>query len=251
MRPVKPAVRHEALFDDLPPRRKGPLGVRWWAVAIVAHALLLALPVGWYAARTAALPELELEVRLQTAPTPLPWRAPAQDAPVLEELPELRPEPRPAPSPEQIAEPEQARAAVTAPPPAVLVREPDRPEPESLDTRRLLEAVARMEWGAPEAVLPLSRPADDSELERLYAPLLPEWSNSLDGMAAPSKVEITDRWMSPGGDHNVVIRAPDGNTYCGRQKPVDDLRPWLQMPMMFRPCGGGGKRGGAAGWRNN
>ena len=26
-----------------------------------------------------------------------------------------------------------------------------------------------------------------------------------------------------------MIRSPDGNTYCGRQEAVDDMRPWLQM----------------------
>jgi len=71
------------------------------------------------------------------------------------------------------------------------------------------------------------------------------------GMTAPSSIDVVDRWFEPGGAQRVVICDPDGNTYCGRQEAVDDLRPWLQMPMMLHPCGGAGKRSGQPGWRNN
>ena len=129
----------------------------------------------------------------------------------------------------------------------------------TLSRAQLLDAITRMEWDRSPAQThqdsgqppELARSTSSATLEALYRPLIAMQANEFDGMTAPSSVEVVDRWLEPGGAHRVVFRSPDGNTYCGRQEAVDDFRPWLEMPMMVHRCGGGGKRSGKQGWRNN
>lgn len=232
---MEAALRHQHLFDDLPARPSSLLPARWWVMGIGLHLVMLAAPVGWYATRDTAPPERRVEVRLAHTPAPVPWRAPPTSPVPLEALPQ----------PPVRAEASPAQAA---PRPAT---DPETIPETRLVRQRLLDTVASMDWTSPAPSESLARPTDSPELERLYRPLVPELTNTFDGMAAPTDTEIVDRWMEPGGAHRVVIRAPDGNTYCGRQEPVDDFRPWLQMPMMFHACGGGGQRWRGVSWRNN
>ncbi len=64
----------------------------------------------------------------------------------------------------------------------------------------------------------------------------------LNGMFAPAAVEITDRWLAADGSHNVVVNLPTGDTVCGRALAWNAMQPLVEHVMMFRPCGGGGKR---------
>jgi len=66
--------------------------------------------------------------------------------------------------------------------------------------------------------------------------------NIFDGMYAPARVEIEDRWLAADGSHNVVVNLPDGSTMCGRAAAWNPLQPLVEHVMMFRNCGGGGKR---------
>jgi hypothetical protein len=72
--------------------------------------------------------------------------------------------------------------------------------------------------------------------------ILPLEENLFDDYLLPSSSEVLDQWQEPGGVQRMVVRLPNGETLCGRQEPVNDFRPWEQMPMMFGRCGGGGKR---------
>jgi hypothetical protein len=241
------------LFDDLPERDRSPLRARWWGVALALHAALLLLPLTWYDRPD---PQPVPEPVTVTIFTPPSAREPEPRAPIDPVVP---------PAPQELAEPpiavpeEVARETPPAPPePASDPGKVETPPPEvaeeppSFEVQRLLETVAAMDWSEPEAETRTLGRATESEItEWLRQPVLAQENNTFDGMAAPTEVEITDRWMSPGGETNVVIRAPDGNTYCGRQGPVDDLRPWLQMPMLFHRCAGGGKRSSGTSWRNN
>ncbi len=74
------------------------------------------------------------------------------------------------------------------------------------------------------------------------APYLAEFDNRFNGMAAPEKVEIVDRWLAEDGSHNVVINTPNGETFCGRAEAYNPMQPLVEPIMMFRPCAGGGKR---------
>jgi hypothetical protein len=64
----------------------------------------------------------------------------------------------------------------------------------------------------------------------------------LDGMYAPAEVEITDLWLAADGSHNVVVNLPNGDTVCGRALPWNPMQPLVEHVMLFRSCGGGGKR---------
>jgi hypothetical protein len=247
MDPVNPDANSPRLFDDLPPRNRRPLLVRWWLIAVVAHLALLALPVSWW--NREMEPSESLVVELVAPP-------PAAEAPTAPSAP-APPEPKPAlepdvPPPTPLTLAESPRDP--PPEPAVSVTpEPKRPEDteRELEIQRLLEAVAAMDWTTPDASATLGRTTTSEAVDAMRAPLLASTDNAFDGMPAPADTEIVDRWMSPGGVHQVVVRGPDGNTYCGRQEAPNDMRPWLQMPMLFHRCAGGGKRGRGASWRNN
>jgi hypothetical protein len=241
------------LFDDLPERDRSPLRARWWIFAIAVHASLLWLPIAWY---EAAHRVTEPEPVTVTIERPLPeFEARESIEPVEPAPPEESTEPVLA-APTELVQ-EQAREAPAQDPEPVRAETPSpeeigEPEQPTLEVQQLLDTVATMDWSDPaEVIRELGRSTESEITGWLRQPVLALEDNTFDGMAAPSEVEITDRWMSPGGEHNVVIRAPDGSSYCGRQGPADDLRPWLQMPMLFHRCAGGGKRSGGSSWRNN
>mgnify|MGYP001821766856 FL=1 len=248
------ASAQQRLFDDLPDRDQSPLRARWWTAALAFHATLLLVPIAWHEARNPSPDSAAVAVTLITAPLVEPERAAPPD-PVAAPQPVETPAPPPDPSTEVMDDRPPKLTESGADPP---VTDPPAPEnsrppgPPPLGIQRLLETVAAMDWSQPESEIQTLGRSTESELtEWLRQPVLALGDNTFDGMTAPTETEVMDRWMSPGGEHNVVIRAPDGNTYCGRQGPVDDLRPWLQMPMLFHRCAGGGKRGGASSWRNN
>lgn len=251
-----PGPSANGLFTDLPPRPSGLLRPRWWLLALALHLLILGLPASLWPPDPEVGPPLSVEVRLER---PLPLTTPT---PPPEPIP--RPEPARPPEPSRTAEAPVRQPAADAPTRTADVQPADatapadpaaqptvRVETPSLRVERLLESVAAMDWAAPAATRSISRPVTSTTAEAWARPLLPPGTNALDGTFAPDEVEIVDRWQSPGGVHEVVIRAPDGDTYCGRQEPMDVFRPWTQMPMLFHRCAGGGKRHGGASWRNN
>ena len=75
-----------------------------------------------------------------------------------------------------------------------------------------------------------------------WRPGIPSEPNRFAGLFARESVEIVDRWLAADGSHNVVINTPSGETYCGRAEAWSPLNPLLEPIMMWRPCGGGGKR---------
>lgn len=241
------------LFDDLPARDRSPINARWWILALALHATLLWVPIAWYEVPPRSPESGPVTVTIVNPPPPTESPDPieAVEPPPPEDPPKSVPE---APTDQAQERSPETPAAYESP---VLAESPPvdvigKPEPVPLEVLQLLESVAAMDWSEPEeARRALGRATESEVTDWLRQPVLALEDNTFDGMTAPSEVEITDRWMSPGGEHNVVIRAPDGNTYCGRQGPVDDLRPWLQMPMLFHRCAGGGKRNGTSSWRNN
>ena len=246
------------LFDDLPERDRSPMRARWWIFAVAVHLGLLWVPIAWYEARSPSPDAGPVTVTIVSPPPVAEDPEPVD--PVVPPSPEVAPDPVPETpaqrtraQPPETPEPDNPPVlAITPPGEEIGEPEPAPAEPVPLDVQRLLETVAAMDWREPEEERrDLGRSTDSEVTEWLRQPVLALEDNTFDGMTAPPEVEITDRWMSPGGEHNVVIRGPDGNTYCGRQGPADDLRPWLQMPMLFHRCAGGGKRGGLSSWRNN
>jgi hypothetical protein len=117
------------------------------------------------------------------------------------------------------------------------------PEPPPLTARRLRESLEAFDWTAPEPERrELGRVLEGDLGDDWWRPVMSAESGPLADAYVSGETEIVDRWLDPGGAHRVVVRGPDGRTYCGRQEPVNDFRPWEQMPMLFHLCAGGGKR---------
>jgi hypothetical protein len=121
-------------------------------------------------------------------------------------------------------------------------------EPEAPTTHQLREWIVQSELDksaiAPERQLGSARSYRPPANWRPHAgaPYLAESDNRFNGMAAPAEVEIVDRWLASDGSQNVVVNLPNGDTVCGRAEPWNPMQPLVEHIMMFRPCGGGGKR---------
>jgi hypothetical protein len=200
-------------------------------LAVLLHALLLLLPAQRAKQPVDALRQLSVSLQ-KTVPQPL-------SPPVIQEsesapLPETAPQPRPAADP----------AREEAVPPEATASPPGSPErPAELSTARLLELAGRREWT-------IDSPGENRRLgvfqpqplPRNWQPGIPREANLFDDMALPEQVEVVDRWLAADGSHNVVVNTPSGETYCGRAAAWSPSNPLFEPVMMWRPCGGGGKR---------
>ena len=220
------------------------MDIAFLAMAMVLHGALLLLPLkSWQSPTPAAIPRLTID--LQSMPRP-PQQAEvekAQPENTPTEKPNLEPEPFPAlrraahvaledlPAKPQDISPEEA---VT--------------EPEPLTARQLRELVKREELAEDASstqrqlgsARPWQPPANWNK--NAGAPYLAEFDNRFNGMTVPEDVEIVDRWVAADGSHNVVVNLPNGDTVCGRAEAWNPMQPLVEHIMMFRTCGGGGKR---------
>ena len=117
-----------------------------------------------------------------------------------------------------------------------------------ISAARLVDLVSRMSFT--EMPTPALRQLGSSE----YSKRPPSWRtgaegnapvperNTFDGMMAPVETELVDRWQAADGSNNVVINTPNGDALCGRAEAWNPMQPLVEHLMMFRSCGGGGKR---------
>jgi hypothetical protein len=128
-----------------------------------------------------------------------------------------------------------------------LQREPAAEEPatppDRITTARLLNSASQIKWAIPSNTdhrkLGVHQP---QEVPENWRPGIGLEDNLFNGMTVPDRVEIVDQWVSADGSQNVVIDTPGGETLCGRRQAWDPLNPMIEPLMMFRTCGGGGKR---------
>ena len=200
-------------------------------LAVLLHALLLLLPAQRAKQPVESLRQLSVSLqRAVSLPVSPPVMQESEPAPLPKEAP--RPRPPAGPAQKQTASPE-----VTESPPGA-------PEhPAELSTARLLDLAGRREWT-------IDSPGENRRLgefqpqplPRNWQPGIPREANLFDDMAVPQRVEIVDRWLADDGSHNVVVNTPSGETYCGRAAAWSPTNPLFEPIMMWRPCGGGGKR---------
>lgn len=195
----------------------------WLLLALALHAGLLIVPL---ARQEAAAPGwTRIELRL----APPPARPPPATSPSA-----VPPAPPPTPERTSDAPVPTASAPPSFPPPASPVGERSRPVP-----------LERQPWSlAPSPASPraLGAPPAGGRPEAWTRPLLPRESNLFDHAVVPREAEIVDRWQSSDGDHRVVVRSPDGNTYCGRANADNPLEPLVEPIMTWHACAGGGTR---------
>jgi hypothetical protein len=212
------------------------IAIRYLLLALLLHAGLLLLPAF---NEPPPPPDQGLDIVLLRPAVVLNEPLPRAARPEQPAAPTAQPQPG-APGPE--ATPGETRP----PPPGMATGEPvERPpvEPAMPTVARLRDSLSGLVKEPPGAApQSLGRPTSSAFYQRMRQPLLPLADNRFSPYAAPLETEIVDRWQSPEGVHQVVVKTPNGATLCGRQEAVDDFRPWTQMPMMFHECAGGGKR---------
>ncbi len=206
-------------------------------LALVLHVALLWWPV--VRDRAAAPTEAAVEITLVTPPAPPEPLPEPEPQPVEPPEPEALPEPEPEPEPEAIAEtPPPAEPTPDQPPEPKPVEDPAPPS-----AMTIIDSIADTDIDPEDNTpRPIGRATESELVERMRRPLLAMVENDFDGVYLDGSSELLDRWQSQDGTYNVVVRGKDGKAYCGRQAPADPFRPWLQMPIMYHPCAGGGKR---------
>jgi len=201
----------------------------WLTAAVLAHLSLLLVPLSDF--QTAHRTMKTLSVSLLSAPR-LATTDTAGAQPVTPPK-ERFSEPEDAP----VSQPDPQRFTVIEHEPEPVVSEP------TVTTARLLDAARLAKWSLPTPA-EARRLGDPPPLE-----IPPNWKpgseqeeNLFDGMAVPEKTEIVDHWVAADGSRNIVMNTPGGQTVCGRVEAWNPMNPMIEPLMMFRNCGGGGRR---------
>jgi len=150
--------------------------------------------------------------------------------------------------PQEDAKPETGAAQVSeatlpaVPEPAPAVTDPEE-SPEQVTTARLVDSASRLKWAFPKTVKQRQLGVHQrQEMPDNWRPSISMEDNLFNGMTVPRETEIVDQWVTADGSQNVVMTTTTGETLCGRRQAWDPMNPMLEQLMMFRSCGGGGKR---------
>ena len=204
----------------------------WLIMAVLVHASLLLIPL-----QPAPVPDN----RPRTVSVTLQSPAPAElvEDQTASQLPQEVTSPT-----TELPLAEVAPLPPESPPDAV-----DDPSASEIDTpplitvARLIDEAQHFKWALPESEkarqLGIFRPRATPDNWR---PKIAREDNIFNGMTLPEKTEVLDRWLAADGSQHVVIETTTGHTLCGMQRMWNPMNPLLEQVMMFRPCGGGGKR---------
>ena len=203
----------------------------WLLLAMLAHTLLLFMPISRPAVGTSMGNIINISLE---APSPA-----VTDNPL--------------PAPTIPSYPHKTKQFPGNDPPQPAPARPDSPEARSLQEHppdfAVLTAAGLLENArdghldrpAPISVRQLGIHARQ-ELPRNWQPASLPGDNLFNGMTVPDRTEIVDRWLAADGSHHVVLNLPNGETVCGRAEAWNPLQPLVENLMMFARCGGGGKR---------
>jgi hypothetical protein len=206
----------------------------WLAVAVLLHSLVLLIPVRQPSGPAKTVQSVTISLfntaEIEFSAKPAPGHAPLTKGVSPPENPLL------------------AKKPATRKDPAVDKEEPsdlsESEAPLNTSTALLIESLSRVNWTIPDRGKKrhLGVPVPGQIPENWRAGIHLE-ENRFDDMVVPRKVEIIDRWLAADGSHNVVMNTTGGETLCGRAQAWNPMSPMLEPVMMFRRCGGGGKRG--------
>lgn len=223
---------HNSDMDNTAVSKSMRIGRRdgaWLVAAMLLHGCLLLIPLSQYSPLVTE-PEI-LSVSLLKPPiaeiktiepvvTPQTIEQPAQE-------PEPAPVPQVAQQTEESAEPFPLEADA----------------PELPTAARLLDSTRQFKWSDPEPSK--TRRLGEAPVYAVPGNWLPGielQDNLFDGMMVPARTQVVDHWVAVDGSRNVVLNTPSGETLCGRAQAWDPMHPMVEQLMMFRTCGGGGKR---------
>lgn len=202
----------------------------WLSIALLVHSALLLIPLQ----RVSTVPESVSEISVELLATRMGKTAaePGRNTPVDVKKPATEERYPQTETMQQPAEPQ--------PEPA---RDSAEKEQNLRTTARLLESASRLKWSFPEksAGRQLGKPPAQTIPDN-WRPRISVEDNLFNGMTVPATIEVVDRWLAADGSQNVVINTPGGETLCGRANARDPMNPLIEPVMMYRKCGGGGKR---------
>jgi hypothetical protein len=217
-------------------RRLKATDLVWLGIAVLLHSVLLLIPYS-----IPAPPARPEAVKVTIEMTQIEEAEPAPKLPQEEPLvsPELLPLPKPlSHEPLPTSERTEAEFAVVEE-----LEKEQADETRPIGTAILLHSASAMKWAAKEEVQPrhlgIHYPVPQPENWR---PSLTQEDNSFNDMMVPARTEVVDHWLAADGSRNVVINTTTGHTICGRGQAWNPMQPLVAHVMMFRPCGGGGKR---------
>lgn len=214
---------------------------RWLAVAVLAHAALLLIPLRERAPVSVDAPA-QILLDLVTV------EQPAAEPPTVPEktrATQSLPEGQPRTEPEGPTVPETENPVI--PQPAFV---PGPPEPTVTMARLmgLRDTVAEAVPLDPDPAGTARRlgTPDAFELPHNWqrgagAQALAPFDNTFNGKTVPVETEIVDRWLAADGSHHVVVETPAGLRMCGRARSWDPMQPLVEHIMMWKVCGGDGK----------
>ncbi len=216
--------------------------VAWLGLAVLAHALLLLIPLQPPASATTGKPTLSVSLTAflpaATERKPVASVGPANNIPA----------PRLSSSPIAAA---QAEMTVTTMPrlaPQAEKESDEEPGFALLTAAYLMETVRTSRLDRPPASaerqlgIPVPQNLPSNWQRGTGDKALQSGDNMFDGMVIPTETEIVDRWLAADGSHHVVVNLPNGQTLCGRAEAWSPLQPLVEHVMMTGSCGGGGKR---------
>lgn len=205
----------------------------WFSLALLLHAAVFLLPLRY---GHEPVPVQEYITIALVSPAKIPPEV-MESPPQIDPLPEREPEPLAPPLREVSQQPQKQQETRDQP------AEPPEPDISVITAAQLVHSASRFEW---------SQPANDERFQLGVFTARPppanwnsgpeEEENLFDGMTLPVRTQVVDRWLAADGSHNVVINTPGGDTMCGRAQAWSPMNPLMEHVMMWRPCGGGGKR---------
>ena len=231
-------------------RRWNNGSLAWLGLAVSLHGVLLLIPLREWQAPAGMQTAITVQLVSQELRTDKPA---TPDAQAPEPARRVTAEPARRVTAQPAMEVQQADAWPPAlhavQPDSVVLKPSETPDkPVTMSTARLIDLASRMSsrtGQSPFGSQPGSPPPgrqDNSWRRGLNLGVGSPGNNRFDGMVAPAETELVDRWHAADGSNNVVIKTPGGDTLCGRAEAWDPMRPLMEPLMMFRSCGGGGKR---------